>query len=127
MDEIKITIPISVGELLDKISILKIKLKYSDNLYLKREIEDLIKIAKINKIYNEKQIYKLFDINSKLWEIEEKLRKFEMDGVFDEQFVSQARLVYLYNDERSEIKREINTMYNSSYKEIKIYNSQVKL
>ena len=117
----KITIPISIGELLDKISILKIKLKHIDNDYVKKELNDLIDIAKKENVFFQEYIDKLFEINSKLWKIEDDLRVFEQKKIFNEEFVDLARLVYKYNDQRSEIKKNINEKYNSQYREIKVH------
>jgi hypothetical protein len=118
---LKITIPISVGELLDKISILYIKYQYTQNSYVKMELQDLIKIAKENKVYSKKYIKKLLEINQKLWDIEDQLRIFEQKHIFDEEFITLARFVYTYNDTRSEIKKQINKNYNSVYQEVKCY------
>ena len=117
----KINIPISVGELLDKISILEIKSKYSNNFYVIKELEELIKIAKDNQVYDKNNINKLLETNQKLWDVEDKIRLFEKNHVFDEEFIFFARLVYTYNDERYKIKKEINQKYNSYYREEKLY------
>ena len=117
----KITTPISVGELLDKISILQIKSQFIDNPYVIKEKENLIQIAKENKIYNQDFLNQLLEINSKLWTIEDKLRELEEEYVFDDEFVRNARLVYITNDKRAKIKKEINEKYNSEYREVKLY------
>ena len=117
----KITIPISVGELLDKISILKIKSNYTNNFFVQKELKDLINIAKNNKVYNENDLNFLLDVNKKLWDIEDELRFLEKKGAFDEKFIELARFVYKYNDQRAKIKKEINHKYNSDYMEIKCY------
>lgn len=122
----KITIPISVGELLDKISILQIKSQHTSSEYVKRELEDLIEVAKENQVYDEEELQKLLEVNTKLWDIEDKLRLIEKqqtdDGVFVfEDFIPLARDVYATNDIRAKIKKEINEKFNSYYREVKCY------
>lgn len=117
----KIIIPISVGELLDKISILQIKSQFTDNLYVIKEKEHLIQIAEENGVYNRDFLNQLLEVNSKLWTIEDKLRELEKEYVFDDEFIRNARLVYITNDKRAEIKKEINEKYNSEYREVKCY------
>ncbi len=117
----KITIPISVGELLDKISILQIKSQYTDNIYVNTELESLIDIAKQFKVFDFKYFDQLLEVNQKLWKIEDELRVFERSQNFDDAFVHLARNVYITNDRRASIKKEINEKYNSSYREVKIY------
>lgn len=116
-----IYIPVSVGELLDKISILQIKSQFTDNLYVIKEKKHLIQIAKENKVYNQDFLNKLLEVNSKLWTIEDKIRQLEREKRFDQEFIDLARSVYLTNDERSKIKKKINEITNSSYKEVKLY------
>jgi hypothetical protein len=117
----KITIPISVGELLDKISILEIKSMFTDDKYVKKELEELYKIR--NTLTQHTLVYevRLKKVNKKLWKIEDKLRKLEKEQRFDEEFIELARSVYQQNDLRAEIKRKINEETNSTYREIKIY------
>lgn len=117
----KIIIPISVGELLDKISILQIKSQFTDNPYVIKEKKYLIQIAKEHNVYNQDFLNQLLDVNSKLWTIEDKLREFEKNYIFDEEFIRNARLVYITNDRRAKIKKEINDCTNSELQEIKIY------
>ena len=83
----KITIPISVGELLDKISILQIKSQYINNSYVIVELEDLTKIAKECDVYDEEEIQRLLEVNSKLWKIEDELRISEHKFIFDDEFI----------------------------------------
>jgi hypothetical protein len=118
---LKIIIPVSVGELLDKISILEIKSQFTDNSYVIKEREHLIQIAKENEVYNQVFLNQLLEVNSKLWTIEDKLRELEKEYVFDEDFIQLARLVYTYNDQRAEIKKQINQKYKSEYQEVKCY------
>ena len=117
----KITIPISVGELLDKISILQIKSQYTDNIYVNKELDSLIEIAKEFKVFDFKYFDQLLEVNQKLWEIEDELRILEKSKDFSDTFINLARSVYITNDKRSSIKKEINEKYNSSYREVKIH------
>jgi len=117
----EIYIPVSVGELLDKISILSIKSQFTSNEYVKKELQDLIEIAQKHEVHDESYISQLFTINHKLWDIEDKLRVFEKKHIFDEDFIQFARLVYTYNDQRASIKKEVNEKYNSTYQEVKCY------
>jgi predicted nucleic acid-binding Zn-ribbon protein len=116
-----ITIPVSVGELLDKITILQIKAKYTDNEYVQKELQDLTKIAQDLEVYKESYLNELLIVNSLLWEIEDSLRELEKVWRFDDEFISLARQVYITNDKRAEIKKKINEETQSSYKEIKLY------
>ena len=117
----KITIPISVGELLDKISILQIKSQHTDNIYVTKELESLIEIAKEFKVFDFKYFDQLLEVNQKLWKIEDELRVHEKSQDFSDTFINLARNVYITNDRRSSIKKEINQKYNSSYREVKIH------
>ena len=119
MDDIKI--PISVGELLDKISILSIKSQYTDNSYVTKELQDLISIAQEHQVYDAPYVSQLLSINRKLWKIEDDLRVLEKSQDFDATFIEFARSVYITNDQRAFLKKEINEKYKSSYKEVKIH------
>ena len=121
------TIPISCGEILDKISILEIKQKniiYSNKLrnisleleFLKKESEDIFKKENIKHLYKE-----LKEVNEKLWQIEDLVRLKEKQKIFDEEFIDLARSVYITNDKRYEIKKTINGTLNSTIKEEKFY------
>jgi len=122
-----INIPVSVGELLDKLSILqvkKIKISNPKKLeYINKELELLYNLSyvffennKIQPLYNN-----LVETNSKLWDIEDEIRKFEKDKNFSENFISLARQVYFTNDKRFELKNEINKITDSEIKEVKEY------
>ncbi len=124
----KILSEISLGELLDKISILEIKLKKIKNrdkiLLVKKEYKSLkttknkIKVKKeINNLYK-----KLKKTNQKLWNIEDKIRKHEKQKKFNKKFIILARSVYQQNDLRSKIKLEINKIMNSNIVEVKSYS-----
>ena len=116
-----LTIPISVGELLDKISILSIKSQHTFNDYINKELKDLIKIAQDHKVYDATYVSQLLQINRKLWKIEDELRVLEKSQTFNSHFIELARSVYITNDERAKIKKEINEKYNSDYQEVKVY------
>ncbi len=126
----KIIVEISVGELLDKISILEIKqskiknlekLKFINNEHsiLKSQLEKNIKSdKKLNELYQS-----LKEINSKLWVIEDDKRQCEKDKNFGEKFIKLSRDVHFLNDDRAKIKLEINNHTGSVIKEIKEYSS----
>lgn len=117
----KITIPISVGELLDKITILEIKSMFTDDEYVLKELEALNLIKSTLTQYTLECEVQLKKVNEKLWKIEDKLRKLEQEQRFDNEFIELARSVYKINDERARIKREINDLCNSDYREVKVY------
>jgi hypothetical protein len=117
----KVTIPVSVGELLDKITILEIKSMFTDDEYVTKELNDLNIIRSTITYYTADHMNRLREVNKTLWEIEDKLRKLEKEQRFDEEFIELARSVYATNDERARIKKEINEITNSSFKEVKIY------
>ena len=128
----KIDAPISLGELMDKISILWIK---KDKIIDKNKlnlIEDELNLLNksISIIINQNkdrqiEILSLMDdlkkINSELWDIEDKLRECERKKIFDQSFVELARSVYLTNDKRSKTKLEINKKFGSQIREVKSY------
>tara|TARA_B100000945_G_C20317588_1_gene565971 strand:- start:284 stop:679 length:396 start_codon:yes stop_codon:yes gene_type:complete len=125
----EINIAISCGELIDKLTILSIKLE---------KIKDENKINNISKEYDslneisnslknqdnekfEKFYVSLKKINLELWEIEDEIRKFEKDKTFDNDFIKLARSVYIKNDQRFKIKNDINQHFSSEIKEEKEY------
>ena len=120
-----IFVPISVGELIDKITILEIKKKYMSGEKMKNvnnEFKSLKVILNNEKLDVDQNLYlKLKEINLSLWKIEDKIRIKESLKEFDEDFIELARSVYKINDERSLIKREINLKYNSEIVEEKSY------
>ena len=118
---VEIQIPISVGELLDKISILSIKSQYTTSEYVTKELQDLISIAKKHQVYDAPYVSQLLSINRKLWKIEDDLRVLEQSQDFSVNFIELARSVYITNDQRAFIKKEINEKYKSSYQEIKVH------
>jgi hypothetical protein len=117
----KITIPVSVGELIDRITILEIKAFLSDNEYIHKELEELNQIKSTITQYLLEYEIQLKKVNETLWKIEDKIRQKEQKQEFDKEFIELARSVYITNDERAEIKRKINEDTNSYYKEIKIF------
>ena len=126
----KILSEISAGELLDKISILEIKLekiKDKNNLEEINKEYKILKNAQNSNIEITDKIKKLFieikEINTKLWDIEDKLRICEKNKEFGKNFTTLARGVYLNNDKRSKIKLEINKILGSNIREIKQYVS----
>lgn len=115
---------ISAGELIDKISILEIKSeKIKDEiklLYINKEKEVLLKEA--NKLYAYiNWLLKIKEINLKLWQIEDDIRQKEKRQEFDKEFIELARAVYFTNDQRFNIKNEINNYYKSNIMEQKSY------
>lgn len=124
----KILVPVSVGELFDKISILEIKkLKIKDDKKLsdiKYELKELKNIINKKNLSNKEyinQYKKLLNINKRLWNIEDKKRSYEKLKNFDEKFILLARKVYLLNDKRALIKNNINLLSGSKIKEVKSY------
>jgi predicted nucleic acid-binding Zn-ribbon protein len=117
----KVTIPVSVGELLDKISILEIKAFITDDEYIHKELNELNKIKSTLTQYTLEHEIQLKKINETLWKIEDNIRQKEQRQEFDEEFVKLARSVYITNDKRAELKRKINEETGSHYKEIKLY------
>ena len=120
-----INVPISVGELIDKVSILEIKKDKLKNLKLKnilKELSFLRAVLEKNSIFIPDEIFfQLKSINLKLWDIEDKIRIKEKNKEFDNEFIELARSVYLNNDRRSETKKELNIMFNSEIIEEKSY------
>jgi hypothetical protein len=117
----KISIPVSVGELIDKITILQIKSFLSDNEYVRKELEELNQIKFTLTQYLLEYEIQLKEVNETLWKIEDKIRQKEQRQEFDEEFIELARSVYINNDKRAEIKKKINEITNSEIKEVKIY------
>lgn len=120
----RIVIPVSVGELLDKISILEIKSKNSNNKYVLKELEDLNQIKDTITQFTLNYMNELREVNKKLWKIEDELRELERKQDFGERFIELARSVYINNDKRAEIKRKINELFDSQFREIKIYQNK---
>lgn len=118
-------IEVSVGEIVDKLSILKIK---KDNITNSNKLNNIIKeFNYLNDIVfnelkiNEDDFLELYLVNLKLWNIEDAIRIKEKNKEFDKEFVNLARSVYIINDERAEIKKNINIKYKSLFIEEKSY------
>tara|TARA_B100000700_G_scaffold56879_1_gene61409 strand:- start:1570 stop:1959 length:390 start_codon:yes stop_codon:yes gene_type:complete len=124
----KILVEVSIGELLDKISILDIK---KDKIKDETKLEHILNEYKIlkeeydNKVKNDDKLSKLYtslkEINSKLWVIEDEKRLCEKNADFGDEFIKLSRDVHFLNDERAKIKLEINIHTGSKIKEIKEY------
>lgn len=118
--------PVSIGELVDKITILRIK---------SRRIKDQEKLININNELNQLitifskleipdilfEFVELEDINRELWDIEDDIREKERSKQFDDEFIKLARAVYITNDKRSEVKKQINLKVGSDLIEEKSY------
>ena len=119
--------PISIGELIDKITILEIKQIYMTGIKLKNINKEMKLLKNIlqdkNLEINIDLINNLKKINKKLWEIEDNIRIKESKREFDEEFIKLARSVYIENDKRASIKKEINQKYNSDLVEEKSYKN----
>ena len=122
-----ISTPISLGELVDKISILLIKQKNINDKskilhvnkeldYLKSTLEKKIKKEEINNYLDQ-----LVKINSELWKIEDDIRECERKKIFDQTFIELARSVYFTNDKRANLKSDINIKFGSELVEVKSY------
>ena len=124
----KILVEVSVGELLDKISILDIKkdkIKNKENLeYIQKEYT-ILKSEYDNKVKSDNKLSLLYnslkEINSKLWVIEDEKRLCEKNADFGKNFIKLSRDIHFLNDERAKIKLEINNYTGSKIKEIKEY------
>ena len=126
----KILVEVSVGELLDKISILEIKkekIKDSQKLNFINEEYNVLKEQLTNNIKSDEILEKLFqslkEINAKLWLIEDDKRMCEKNSDFEEKFIKLSRDVHFLNDERANIKLEINNHTGSKIKEVKEYTN----
>jgi len=119
--------PISLGDLIDKISILIIKEKkitdekknnhiHKELTLLKKTLNEAINNNAINNYLNQ-----LIEVNSTLWKIEDEIRDCEKNKKFDQKFIELARSVYITNDKRAEIKLEINNKFGSKLVEVKSY------
>tara|TARA_B110000444_G_scaffold60618_1_gene56661 strand:+ start:444 stop:833 length:390 start_codon:yes stop_codon:yes gene_type:complete len=126
----KILVEISIGELLDKISILEIKqekIKDTEKLKFINNEHSILRSQFDNNINTDEKLEKLFsslkNINAKLWVIEDDKRLCEKDKNFTERFIELSREVHFLNDDRAKIKLDINNHTGSSIKEIKEYTN----
>ena len=126
----KILVEVSVGELLDKISILEIKqekIKDTENLKFINEEHSILKDQLNKNVKSDQKLNELFEtlkkINAKLWIIEDDKRQCEKEKNFTEKFIKLSRDVHFLNDERAKIKLEINNLTGSKIREIKEYTN----
>ena len=126
----KILVEVSVGELLDKISILEIKkekIKDSTKLKFITDEHSILKVKLDQNVKSDDKLNSLFqslkEINAKLWVIEDNKRLCEKNSDFTENFIKLSRDVHFLNDDRAKIKLEINNYTGSKIKEIKEYTS----
>ena len=127
----KILIETSLGELIDKISILEIKIdKIEDNIdkeEIAKEYTSLTNTLTKIKLSNDERtrindfVIKLKEINTRLWNVEDETRLAEKNKNFDKKFIERARSVYKLNDERAKVKRQVNKSFGSNIKEVKKY------
>ena len=118
-------IEVSNGEIIDKLTIIQIKLERIKDraklANLQREYDELIKVSS-SIINTSDPLYKeLYDVNCELWDIEDHIRDLERNKDFGKDFIETARAVYFKNDRRSEVKREINLKTSSGLIEEKSY------
>ena len=120
-----INAPISIGELVDKITILEIKKNKVQNSKLKNVLKELSYLRRLmekNKIEITDDLFtQLKEINLTLWNVEDQIRIKEKNKEFDNTFIELARSVYFKNDKRAEIKKSINRLSNSEITEEKFY------
>ena len=126
----KILVEVSVGELLDKISILEIKkkkIKNTENLKFINDEYNVLKDQLDKNVKSDEKLEKLFqflkEINAKLWIIEDDKRMCEKNSDFSDKFIKFSRDIHFLNDDRSKIKLEINNYTGSKIKEIKEYTN----
>ena len=126
----KIVVEVSVGELLDKISILEIKkekIKDPEKLRFINNEHEVLKDQFLKNVKSDEKVDSLFkflkEINNKLWVIEDDKRLCEKNSDFSEEFIKLSRDVHFLNDERAKIKLEMNNHTGSKIKEIKEYTS----
>ena len=125
----EVKIKISIGELVDKITILEIKREMiGDKSKQKNVIHELEHLEdKLNEVISEKEAElkklteKLKKVNKQLWIIEDEIRRLENLKNFEDEFIKLARSVYITNDKRFELKNEINELFSSEVKEVKSY------
>ena len=123
-----IKVTLSVGELIDKITILQIKNKFIKNKDQLKNInnelsilEPLLKKNKLNTPEINQLLSELYKVNMELWEIEDKIREKERKSDFKDEFITLARSVYITNDKRAKIKKNINLISGSQLIEEKSY------
>lgn len=128
VQKVNLSVPISIGELVDKITILEIKVerlkgdRQKDNAQL--ELDRLREVLRLSGLeIDDGEVAALKSINGLLWNIEDRIRELEKEKDFGEDFIYQARSVYLQNDRRAALKRQLNTTYRSEFIEEKSYEA----
>ena len=120
-------VPVSIGELVDKITILEIKQKHMTGIKQKNVGKELKLLKSLiqdkNLEIDTNLINNLKEVNKNLWKIEDSIRIKEKNQEFDKEFIELARSVYKENDKRASIKKEINLQYHSELVEEKSYNN----
>ena len=122
-----INVPVSVGELIDKLSILQVKKTKITNpeklTFIKKEFELLYNLSSeyLNDMQIENLFHDLVTTNTNLWDIEDRLRVLESENRFEGEFIDMARKVYFTNDKRFELKNRINVLTSSEIREVKEY------
>lgn len=122
-----VSIPVSIGEMIDKLSILQVKkTKITDESkleFVNKEFEILYNLSSVylNDIEIESIYHQLVEVNSSLWDVEDRLRVIEKEKRFEGEFISLARKVYFTNDDRFRLKNEINLITSSEIREVKDY------
>ena len=123
-----VNVDISIGEFFDKLTILEIKrvqIRYPDKLLnINKELDSLNELLaeqSFSREQVEEDVVALREVNNELWDIEDAIREKEAVKEFDEEFIKLARAVYITNDRRSEIKRDINMKLGSDFVEEKSY------
>jgi hypothetical protein len=118
-------IEVSNGEIIDKLTIIQIKLERIKDkaklVNLKKEYDELVKISSSIISTSDPLYIALYGVNCELWDIEDHIRDLERNKDFGNDFISTARAVYVKNDKRSELKREINIKTSSGFMEEKSY------
>ena len=124
-----VKIAVAVGELIDKVTILQIKKEKITDIEKQKNItHELGELLRARGLLEEKPSLlelekQLKQVNEKLWDIEDEIRRYEFKKCFDGDFVQYARSVYITNDQRCQIKRQINMLYDSEMVEEKSYQS----
>lgn len=124
--DLPMRIPVSIGELVDKVTILSIKAQKIVNteklISIQKELDLLLNAMKHIDVSPDSEGFKsLMNVNSKLWDLENAIRMKERITQFDEDFIQMARAIYRLNDERTMLKRQINLKYHSELMEEKEY------
>lgn len=119
-------IKVSIGEIIDKITILRIKQSFiTDEVKLNNvnnELNYLISVMNDHPSLHDELVQQLTDVNGALWIVEDTLRELEIEQRFEGEFIENARSVYRLNDKRAAIKKQINTKYGSEFVEEKSYH-----